>query len=192
MHEDDGYQAYNASGVPKLVRGGCWEHARRKFVDAVKVNPQDAATFQTAVRMDVLFLVDRHAREKQMTVDERLAARREHAEIWAEEIRQECLKLAKTVLPKSALGKAVAYTLNMWPKLRRCFEHGEVELSNNLAENSMRPVAVGRKNWLHVGSAKAGPKVAAILSIVESCRRMGVPLKGYLWVVLPGLERRKI
>ena len=88
----------------------------------------------------------------------------------AEEIRQECAKLSPTALPKSALGKAVHYTLNMWPKLRRCFEYAEVELSNNLAENSMRPVALGRKNWLHVGSAKAGPKVAAILSIVESCR----------------------
>ena len=50
-----------------------------------------------------------------------------------------------------------------------------MELSNNLAENSMRPVALGRKNWLHVGSDQAGPKVAAILSIVESCRRLGVP-----------------
>ena len=80
----------------------------------------------------------------------------------------------------------------MWPKLRRCFDYAEVELSNNLAENSMRPVALGRKNWLHVGSAKAGPKVAAILSIVESCRRMGVPVKEYLLDVLPGLDRRKL
>src|SRR3954451_4490844 len=95
-------------------------------------------------------------------------------------------------LPKSALGKAIAYTLNQWPKLRRCFDYAEVELSNNLAENSMHPVALGRKNWLHVGSEKAGPKVAAILSIVESCRRMGVPLKDYLLEVLPGLDYRKL
>ncbi len=94
--------------------------------------------------MDALFLVDRHAREKQMTPEERLAARREHAEVWAEEIRQECAKLALTVLPKSALGRAVGYTLNMWPKLRRCLDYAEVELSKSLAENSMRPVALGR------------------------------------------------
>ena len=67
-----------------------------------------------------------------------------------------------------------------------------MELSNNLAENSMRPVALGRKNWLHVGSAKAGPKVAAIISIVESCRRLGVPVKEYLLDVLPGMDRRKV
>jgi hypothetical protein len=90
------------------------------------------------------------------------------------------------------VGKAAAYTLNLWPKLRRCFDYAEVELSNNLAENSMRGVALGRKNWLHVGSVKAGPKVAAILSIIESCRRVGVPAKDYLMAVLPGLDRRKI
>ncbi len=112
-------------------------------------------------RMDALFLVDRHARKREMSVEERLALRREHAESWAEEIRRECEALASAVLPKSTLGQAVTYTLNQWPKLRRCFDHAEVELSNNLAENSMRPVALGRKNWLHVGSAKSGPKVAA-------------------------------
>jgi transposase len=158
----------------------------------VKVNGDDAAAIQMVIRMDALFLVDRDARKKQMTAEERLAARREHAEVWAQEIRQECVKLAPTVLPKSALGKAIAYTLNMWPKLRRCFDYAEVELSNNLAENSMRPVTLGRKNWLHVGSAKAGPKVAAIISIVESCRRLGVPVKDYLLDVLPGMDRRKV
>ena len=190
--QTDGYQAYDGIGGPKLVHVGCWAHARRKFVDAVKVNRDDAAAIQMVMRMDALFLVDRDARAKQMTIEERLASRREHAEVWAEEIRQECAKLARTVLPKSALGKAIAYTQNQWLKLRRCFDYAEVELSNNLAENSMRPVALGRKNWLHVGSAKAGPKVAAILSIMESCRRLRVPSKDYLLDVLPGLDRRKL
>jgi transposase len=189
--QTDGYQAYDGIGGPNLVHVGCWTHARRKFVDAVKVNRDDAEAIKMVVRMDALFLVDREARAKQMTKDERLAARREHAEVWAEEIRRECVRLRATVLPKSALGKAIQYTLNMWPKLRRCFDYAEVELSNNLAENSMRPVALGRKNWLHVGSAKAGPKVAAILSIVESCRRLGVSLREYLLAVLPGLDGRK-
>jgi transposase len=190
--QTDGYQAYDGIGGPKLVHVGCWAHARRKFVDAVKVNRDDAAAIQMVMRMDALFLVDRDARAKQMSIEERLASRREHAEIWAEEIRQQCAKLVSTVLPKSALGKAITYTLNMWPKLRRCFEYAEVELSNNLAENSMRPVALGRKNWLHVGSAQAGPKVAAILSVVESCRRLGLPLRDYLLAVLPGLDGRKL
>lgn len=106
--QTDGYSAYDGIGGPKLVHVGCWTHARRKFVDAVKVNRDDAAAIQMVMRMDALFLVDRDARQKKMTSEERLASRREHAEIWAEEIRRECAKLSAAVLPKSALGKAVS------------------------------------------------------------------------------------
>jgi len=190
--QTDGYQAYEGVGGPKIVHVGCWAHARRKFVDAVKVNPQDAEAVKMVTRMDALFLVDRDARNKAMSSADRLAQRNELARPWVDEIRDVCRSLAKVALPKSALGKAVAYTLNQWPKLVRCLEYEEVELSNNLAENSMRPVAVGRKNWLHVGSVKAGPKIAAILSVVESCRRIGAPVKKYLGDVLPGLDRRTL
>lgn len=171
--QTDGYAAYDDIGGPKLVHVGCWAHARRKFVDAVKVNPQDAAAVAMVTRMDALFLIDRDARERQLNSEQRHAQRSEYVEEWLREIRAACLGLVQHALPKSTLGQAAAYTLNMWAKLRRCFDYAEVELSNNLAENSMRPVALGRKNWLHVGSAQAGPKVAAILSVVESCRRLG-------------------
>jgi transposase len=189
--QTDGYHVYDQVGGPRLVHVGCWAHARRKFVDAVKVNPQDGAAIAMVTRMDALFLVDRHARQQQLSAEERAALRREHAQTWVDEIHSECRKLRAIVLPKSALGEAVNYTLNMWAKLRRCFDYAEVELSNNIAENSMRPVALGRKNWLHVGSAKSGTKVAAILSVVESCRRLRVPVKEYLLAVLPSMSGRK-
>jgi hypothetical protein len=189
--QTDGYQAYDQVGGSGLIHVGCWAHARRKFVDAVKVNPKDGAAIAMVTRMDALFLVDRHACRQQLGAAERAALRREHSQPWVEEIHSECLKLRSQLLPKSALGEAVNYALNMWMKLRRCFDHAQVELSNNVAENSMRPVALGRKNWLHVGSVKSGPKVAAILSVVESCRRLGVPVKDYLLAVLPGLNHRK-
>jgi hypothetical protein len=83
-------------------------------------------------------------------------------------------------LPSSALGQAACYTLTLWRRLTRFLEYPEIELSDNLAENSMRPIALGRKNRIHLGSPKAGPKVAAILSIVESCRRMKIPARDYL------------
>jgi transposase len=190
--QTDGYAADDDIGGPKLVHVACWAHARRKFVDAVKVNPQDAAAVAMVTRMDALFLIDRDARRRELSVEQRHQQRREYAEEWLQEIRDACLALARPALPKSALGQAAAYTLNMWAKLRRCFDYAEVELSNNLAENSMRPVALGRKNWLHVGSAPAGPKVAAILSVLESCRRLRVPVKEYLAAVLPGLNRRTL
>jgi transposase len=66
-------------------------------------------------------------------------------------------------------------------------EHPELELSNNLAENAMRPLALGRRNWIHIGSEQAGPRVAAIISVVETCRRLKIPIRDYLASVLPGL-----
>jgi len=190
--QTDGYQGYDGVGGANLVHVGCWAHARRKFVDAVKVNQQDGEAIKMVTRMDALFLVDRHARQREMSAEARIALRREHAESWAEEIHAECLLLSRAVLPKSALGQAVTYTLNQWAKLRRCFDYAEVGLSNNLAENSMRPTALGRKNWLHVGSAQSGPKVAATLSVKESCRRLRVSAKQYPSEVLPGMNRRML
>ena len=84
-------------------------------------------------------------------------------------------------------GWATMPSENQWEKLNRFLEYPELELSNNLAENSMRPVAIGRRNWIHVGSPQAGPKIAAILSVVESCRRLKISVRDYLASVLPGL-----
>jgi hypothetical protein len=109
-----------------------------------------------------------------------------------EVIRAEVEAARDACLPASGLGKAANYTLSLWRKLTRFLEYPELELSNNLAENSMRPVALGRKNWIHVGSQQAGPKVAAILSIVESCRRLKIPIREYLAGVLPGLADRSV
>ena len=91
-------------------------------------------------------------------------------------------------LPSSALSKACQYAITLWRKLTRFLEYPELELSNNLAENSMRPVALGRKNRIHIGSPQAGPKVAAILSIVESCRRLKISVRDYLAAILPELS----
>jgi hypothetical protein len=92
----------------------------------------------------------------------------------------------------SVAGKAINYTLKRWVELTHFLDHPIIELSTNWAENSMRPIAIGRKNWLHLGSKEAGPKIAAIFSIVESCRKLGVPIRKYLAVVLPGLADRSI
>jgi transposase len=188
--QTDGYQSYDQVGGPGMVRVGCWAHARRKFVDAVKVNPKDGDAQAMVLRMDGLFLVDRAARQDRLDGHERGKLRREHSLRFLEEIQGVCWELKARVLPSSVLGQAVTYTLNQWEKLARCLEYDEVELSTNLAENSMRPIALGRKNWLHVGSAKAGPKVAAILSVVESCRRLKLSVSEYLLSVLPGLNHR--
>jgi len=90
-------------------------------------------------------------------------------------------------LTSIALSKACQYALALWKKLTLFLEYPELELSTNLAENSMRPVALGLKNWLHICSPRAGPKVAAILSVVESCRRLKGPARDYFSAILLGL-----
>jgi len=185
--QTDGYSAYDHVGGPKLVHAACWAHSRRKFFEAVKLNPADAVATRMVALMDDLFGIDAQAREQHLDHAGRHALRQQEARPLVEVIGKEIRAIRKDSLPGSALGKAASYTLSLWHRLTRFLEHPELELSNNLAENSMRPVALGRKNWIHVGSQQAGPKVAAILSIVESCRRLKLSIRDYLGDVLPGL-----
>jgi transposase len=185
--QTDGYVAYEKVGGPKLVHAGCWAHSRRKFFDAVKLNPNDAVATRIVKLLDELFGIDAVAREEKLDHAARHVLRLESAQPLLEIIHGDVKAARDASLPSSALGKAANYTLSQWHKLTRFLEHAELELSNNLAENSMRPVAVGRKNWIHIGSRQAGPKVAAILSIVETCRRVKLPTRDYLAAVLPGI-----
>ena len=103
-----------------------------------------------------------------MSVAARHVQRQEKGRPLLDDIRMRVEAARSVALPASALSKACHYALALWRKLTRFLEHPELELSNNLAENSMLPVAVGRKNWIHIGSPRAGQKVAAILSVVEA------------------------
>ena len=190
--QTDGYGAYDHVGGPRIVHAACWAHARRKFFEAAKLNPSDVAATRIVGLIDELFGIDAQARQQNLDHAARHALRLEWTQPLVGIIRGEVEAARDASLPSSALGKAANYTLSLWRKLTRFLEYPELELSNNLAENSMRPVALGRKNWIHVGSQQAGPKVAAILSIVESCRRLKIPIREYLAGVLPGLADRSV
>jgi transposase len=191
--QTDGYAAYaDQIGGPKMVHACCLAHARRKYVDAVKANPRDQDSASIVKQMDELFAIDATARAETMDLAQRHHLRQQRAPALLAELRTQILAAQQKALPSSAAGKAARYTLALWDKLTRFLDYPELELSNNLAENSMRPVAIGRKNWIHLGSKDAGPKIAAIFSIVESCRRLGVPVRDYLAAVLPGLANRSI
>ena len=186
--QTDGYAAYDRDvGGAKMVHAGCWSHARRYFVDAIKLNKQDAASVRIVELMDKLFAIDAQAREEKMDHAARHALRQQEAPALLDKIHEQILEMSRIVLPKSAAGKACSYALRLWQRLKLFLEHPELELSNNLAENSMRRIATGRKNWIHIGSKQAGPCVAAILSVVESCRRLKIPIRDYLADILPGL-----
>jgi transposase len=209
----DGYAAYEKDiGTKDLIHACCWSHARRRFIDALKVQTKAKATDpkfhsmdkdlsvgtpaleRVVALMDDLFAIDREAREQKLSLDDRHALRQERVPAILTELHALLLEMQQSgfILPKSAAGLAISYTLNRWEKLTHFIKHPVIELSTNWAENSMRPIAMGRRNWLHLGSKEAGPKIAAIFSIVESCRKLGVPIRQYLADVLPGLADRSI
>jgi transposase len=195
----DGYVAYEKDiGAKGMTHACCWSHARRGFIDAIKVQSKakapDAKLDRAVVLMDALFAIDREAREQKLSLDDRHALRQERAPALLDELYALLLemKASGTILPQSVAGKAIKYTLKRWVELTQFLDHPIIELSTNWAENSMRPIAIGRKNWLHLGSKEAGPKIAAIFSAVESCRKLGVPIRQYLADVLPGLADRSI
>jgi len=191
--QTDGYAAYNNGvGSPKMVHAACWSHARRGFVDAIKLNKLDAASISIVDRMDQLFAIDARARNEKMDHAARHVLRQQEAPPLLDKINAQIHALSKNVLPKSAAGEACAYTVKLWKKLTCFLQYPALELSNNLAENSMRGVALGRKNWIHIGSQQAGPRVAAILSVVESCRRLRIPVRDYLNQILPGLADKPV
>jgi hypothetical protein len=185
--QSDGYGAYDHVGGPGLVHVACWAHARRKFFDAVKLNARDVTSIRLVAQMDALFAIDAQARAGALSLEARHELRRQKAPHLLEQLKAGIEAARAGVLPQSALAKACNYTLTLWNRLTRFLDYPEVELSNNVAENSMRPVALGRRNWIHIGSKEAGPRVANILSVVETCRRLVLPVREYLGSVLPGL-----
>jgi transposase len=185
--QTDGYVAYEKVGGPKIVHAGCWAHGRRKFFEAHQVSPGETVAQGIVELIDELFAIDAEARAGNYDLAVRHAWRQEQAPGLLKKIKEAIEAAQGRALPSSKLGSAITYTLGLWPKLTRFLDYPQLELSNNLAENSMRPVALGRKNWIHVGSPQAGPKVAAILSVIETCRRMKIGARAYLGAVLPGL-----
>jgi len=195
----DGYVAYEKDiGADGMIHACCLAHSRRKFIEAIKVQSKakatDAKLERVVALMDNLFAIDREAREQKLSLDDRHALRQERAPAILAELHALLLAMqaSGTILPKSIAGNAINYTLKRWVELTQFLDHPIIELSTNWAENSMRPIAIGRKNWLHLGSKEAGPKIAALFSIVESCRKLGVPIRQYLADTLPGLADRSI
>jgi transposase len=185
--QSDGYAAYDQVGGPNIVHAACWAHARRKFFQALELNPKDQSAIGIVARIDELFGIDAQTRDQGLSQEDRQLLRLEKSKPLLEQIKTQIQTTRCDALPKSVLAKACNYTLTLWTRLSRFLEYPQLELSNNLAENSMRPVALGRRNWIHIGSEQAGPRVAAIISVVETCRRLKIPIREYLCSILPGL-----
>ena len=187
--QSDGYAAYGNIGGPSLLHFGCWAHVRRKFFDAAKLDPKDVRCVSVVAAIGALYEIERQAREANLTFSEREALRGRECRSRLAALKTLITQSGAEALPKSALGKACTYALKQWERLERYAEpgHGMVEIDNNWAENAMRGVALGRKNWIQIGSESAGPKVAALLSVLETCKRLRLNAREYLLEVLPVL-----
>jgi len=134
-----------------------------------------------------LYAVKEQARSQRFNAAQRLELRQQQSRPIFEELGRRIVELRSQadVLPASQLGKACSYALGLWERLGVFLKHGQVEIDTNHCENSIRPLAIGRKNWLHIGSEQAGPAIAAIVSIFETCRRLKLNPREYLLDVLP-------
>ncbi len=134
-----------------------------------------------------LFAIDARASAQKLDHTARHQLRQQEATPLLESLRSEIKAALHGALPASAMGKACNYTLSLWQKLTRFLEHPQLELSNNLAENSMRPIALGRKNWIHLGSQQAGPRSPPSSPSWKPANGSNIPVRDYLAQVLPRL-----
>lgn len=179
----DGYSGYNnLRKKPEVTHFGCWDHARRKFTDVVKINGNNKAgkAGEILVHIGALYQVEKDI--KNFSVNERTMARQKKSKPLLDLIFRKLEKICAP--PQSALGKAVAYCLNQKPYLCRYINYGEIEISNCWVENQIRPFAVGRRNWLFVGNEKSANKSALLYSLIQTCKLNQVDPRQYLEYVL--------
>ncbi len=175
----DGYDGYNSVFVDgKVKRLGCFAHVRRKFHEALKESPEEAKTVLASLQL--LYRLERDLKKAGKTPEERVQARQEHAKPVLEDLEKLLAAYKPHVLPGGNLGDAIRYTQNEWDYLIKYLEIGEAEIDNNSIEQTIRPVAIGRKNFLFIGSPNGGHSAATLYSLITSCKRIGVNPWEYL------------
>lgn len=183
----DGYSAYPAyaKDKPWVQLAGCWAHARRGFFEAKDQAPAVAGWILNQI--GILYRWEEQLRQARAGPKLRQVFRDAHSRMVVRRLRRALDKLQGRYLPQSLLGQAISYALNQWPQLERFLDHGEVEIDNNLVENAIRPTAIGKKNWLFIGSEDAGERSAVIYTLLQNCRLAGVEPHAYLKDVLARL-----
>lgn len=184
--QSDGYNAYDKLGEG-IIYVACAAHLRRGFVEAAKVAPLDRLAPEILARFGELYAVEKEARDGQLSPEARRALRQVKSVPIMAALKSRLIEIRQQIPPGGKLAQACDYALGQWSRLEEYLTDGQLECDNNWCEGGIRPLILGRKNWLHVGSPEAGPKIAAIASIVETCRRLGINLREYLLDILPKL-----
>jgi transposase len=182
--QSDGYKAYDSfikqpGRAGNITLAGCMAHARRKFYEAQEEG-EDARW--VLAQMQALYRIEARMREARAGPLEIRTARQEHSKPILEAIhaRLQSLQASRVHLPRSLTGEAISYALGQWEKLCVFTRDGRVQIDNNLVENSIRPSAIGKKNWLFMGDPKTGERAATFYTLIANCHRVGLNAEAYL------------
>lgn len=180
----DGYAGYEQNDAALV---GCWAHARRKFIEAQKAQLKGKTGKADWAINHIKKLYRIESEIKQKTALEKKAARQSQSVVLLNQFKTWLDKSALQVPPKSAVGKAIAYSLRQWPKLNRYTEDGYLNIDNNRAERAVKPFVIGRKNWLFSNTASGAQASAMLYSLVETAKANGLIPFDYLRYLLEQL-----
>lgn len=181
--QTDGYSGYThlaeRAGITHL---SCWTHARRYF-DKALANDRERASVVLKL-IQILYAIEEMAREAKMTHEQRHELRLDKALPVINNIGSYIYNERSKVLPKSPIGVAFEYCANRWIGLQNYLKNGMLEIDSNLVENAIRPLALGRKNYLFAGNHQAAEQIAMFYSFFGTCKRVGIdPQKWLTWVI---------
>lgn len=171
--QTDGYTVYDFIGKRKnITHLNCMAHARRGFEKALPYDNEKAGYAMD--KFQKLYAIEQEVREKNFSPEERHKLRIDQSLPILNELSKWMVKTYKSSLPKSPIGKAVAYCLPRWDNLINYLHDGSLEIDNNLAENAIRPIALGRKNYLFAGSQRGAERAAMFYSFFGTCKKNDV------------------
>ena len=185
----DGYSAYEAlvKQFEAITLAGCLAHLRRKFFEARKQAPEHS--IPVLLKIQEIYRVEREMKMSNAPPECRELIRRSRSLPFFKELHTLITQIEKTSpLPASQLGKALTYARNQWVKLERSLLEGKLEVDNNLIENAIRPLKLGLKNYLFLGSAEAGKDAALFYTLIENCKVHGLDPEAYLVEVIEALR----
>ena len=189
--QTDGYKVYDSFGNKKSITHlNCMAHARREFEKAL---PYEKEKAEYAMSMfQKLYAIEREARDKKLSPKQRHELRMEEALPLLNELGKWIVETYKSSLPKSPMGKATAYCMARWNKLINYLHDGSLEIDNNLAENAIRPITLGRKNYLFAGSHRGAERAAMFYSFFGTCKKNDVNPFEWLKKVLEVIPEHKV
>ena len=182
----DAYAGYDACYKDnRIIEVACWAHARRRFMDIVKSTPVPTLADELLAYIGQLYAIERNV--KAMTDQQRYYARRRQVKPVLRRIHRWLTQYQPVTLPRSPLGQAINYCLNHWRALMNYLRRGYLSIDNNMAERAIKPLVIGRKNYLFAGSHQGAENAAVIYSLIETCKVLGINTYAYLKDVLERL-----